>query len=42
MLYLLQIKIKLLIKASQEIYKKLGYSPYGDFGGYVVSITDKD
>jgi hypothetical protein len=32
----------LSVKASQEIYKKLGANPFGDFGGYVVSITDKD
>lgn len=32
----------LSVKASQELYKKLGISPYGDFGGYVISITDKD
>ena len=32
----------LSVKASQEIYKKLGVSPYGDIDGYVVSIIDKD
>lgn len=30
------------VRASQEIYKKLGSDPYGDIGGYVISITDKD
>lgn len=32
----------LSVRASQEIFKKLGAGPYGHIDGYVVSITDKD